>query len=462
MAQHRGDYRRFGQHRQAKPAGQTHADDAHAGSTASLVLSRCQRPEPGRDGALPPGGEQREFLGDTDMESGLSHGLFRCISSGYSKEVWHGHAHPAVNDGPGEVRNGRGDARNFGDHDDRWAVAKSVNIVNDTTVGEWQASKIGEGIGHCPTIEAGDGRKPPNFAAKGGILESVMSFAVRTVRLSKYHGLGNDFLVLVVRDGADAPTDEEHAALAVASCDRHRGVGADGLLICASSPTSEADLVMRLRNADGSLAEMSGNGIRCFVHAALDAGMVSAGVVEVATDSGLRVLKVSAPVDGVAQVEVSMGEVVLDAVPIPDAVRAVLAGRRATTVTVGNPHIVIDADPSSVDLVNFGPSVENWYLGSELRGINVEVIARSADPDDAIDMAVWERGVGITQACGTGAVASAAVASAWGIGSTPMVVRQPGGDATVAMKGTEATLIGPSQFVCVADFAWPLPISQEG
>ena len=167
--------------------------------------------------------------------------------------------------------------------------------------------------------------------------------SVPTVRLAKYHGLGNDFLVLVVAGGPNALADDEHRALARGACDRHRGIGADGLMVCTVSADRHADLVMRLRNADGSVAEMSGNGIRCFVHAALDAGLVVPGTIRVRTDGGIRAVVANAPdASGLAQVEVAMGAVTLDGAAIPESVRVLLDGRRATTVTVGNPHIVID------------------------------------------------------------------------------------------------------------------------
>ena len=279
--------------------------------------------------------------------------------------------------------------------------------------------------------------------------------AVPTIRLAKYHGLGNDFLVSIVAAGERAPGNDEHAALARASCDRHRGIGADGLMICSPSPDADADLVMRLRNADGSLAEMSGNGIRCFVHAALDAGMVSPGIIRVRTDGGTRIVVANEPDErGLVHVEVSMGAVELDAVPIPESVRSRLGGRRAVSVSVGNPHLVVEAEVGSIDLARFGPDIEEWYLTTELRGINVELVERGAE-GDSLNMAVWERGVGITQACGTGAVATAAAANRWGMSGMRTKVVQPGGEAAVVLSGGEATLIGPSQFVCVAEFAWP-------
>lgn len=285
-----------------------------------------------------------------------------------------------------------------------------------------------------------------------------------TVRLAKYHGLGNDFLVMVVADGSAVPDDVAHAELARASCDRHRGIGADGLLVCsAAEADSGADLRMKLRNADGSLAEMSGNGIRCFIHAALDAGLVPPGPVRVLTDGGLRTVEAFPPVDGVAYVEVSMGTATLDPIEIeiPASVRAVIGERRATTVDVGNPHIVVEAHPSTIDLATFGPAVEAWYLGTGLHGINVEVIGRSAE-EGVLDMAVWERGVGITQACGTGAVASASVARSWGLAGDRTRVMQPGGDAVVVFDGDEARLIGTSQFICTSEFALPSGVSIHG
>ena len=281
--------------------------------------------------------------------------------------------------------------------------------------------------------------------------------AVPTVRLAKHHGLGNDFLVLIVARGEVAPDDAAHAALARAACDRHRGIGADGLMVCTPAPDADADadLVMRLRNADGSLAEMSGNGIRCLVHAALDASMISPGIVRVRTDGGLRIVVANEPDErGRVQVEVAMGAVELDALPIPESVRSRLGGRRAVSVSVGNPHLVVEALVGSVDLATFGPEIEEWYLTTELRGINVEVVERAPD-GGSLNMAVWERGVSITQACGTGAVATAAAAHRWGMSGTHTKVVQPGGAAVVVLADGEATLIGPSQFVCVAEFAWP-------
>ena len=269
-----------------------------------------------------------------------------------------------------------------------------------------------------------------------------------TLSLTKHHGLGNDFLVLTDVDGALAFSREEGAALARRVCDRHRGIGADGLLLALPAPgDGSADVTMRLHNADGSVAEMSGNGVRCFVQAIVDGGLAPAGALRVATDAGVRVVHVErSDKTGLAHIRVDMGTAVVGRIAIAADAAFVIGERRSETVDVGNPHLVVAGDTRTVDLAVFGPAVEKPYLPMS-HGINVEVIERAADQRDTIDMVVWERGVGITQACGTGAVASAVVANRWGMAGQRVTVRQPGGSSVVEIDGDRVTLIGPSQFV---------------
>ncbi len=263
--------------------------------------------------------------------------------------------------------------------------------------------------------------------------------------LTKHHGLGNDFLVL-----ADAGwlTPVEATSLALATCDRHRGIGADGLLLILAAPDSSADIAMRLINADGSVAEMSGNGIRCFAQAVTMAGTLPTGTIRIHTDAGLRQVHVSStdPSSGIAQVTVDMGEVAHEAHPV-------YGGSGGTTVDLGNPHLVIAVDTlDDIDISVVGPEYEAPYLAGPTHGINVEVM--KAINDATIEMVVWERGVGVTQACGTGATASAAVAHRLGLVGSRVTVRQPGGDAIVEINGSRATLIGPSQYICTIEFPW--------
>ena len=267
--------------------------------------------------------------------------------------------------------------------------------------------------------------------------------------LTKHHGLGNDFLVLPDTDPGTALrlTLAEGDALARHLCDRHRGIGADGLLLALPAPADgSAAIAMRLHNAGGGVAEMSGNGIRCFAQAVVDGGLAPAGILRVATDAGLRVVEVEpSDASGLAAIRVDMGVAKLDSIPLG----TIGGGGRVRTVDVGNPHIVIEGDPGAVDLTVLGPEVEGPYMASS-GGINVEVIA-PAGPG-AIDMVVWERGVGITQACGTGATAAALVAYRWGLVGPRVEVRQPGGSSVVEIADDEGdtagvTLIGPSQFI---------------
>ena len=260
--------------------------------------------------------------------------------------------------------------------------------------------------------------------------------------LSKHEGAGNDFLVLVDADQRWSLTAAEARAL----CDRRRGVGADGLLICGvgdGTVDAGADLTMALFNADGSEAEMSGNGIRCLVQAATTAGLVEPGTVSVVTGAGLRTVEYhEGERPGVGTASVDMGPVRLGAErPSP------IAGHRARLVDVGNPHLVVlgDLDLDQVDLARVGTAAARGVPG----GLNVEIVAPGPGPE-ALRLRVWERGVGETGACGTGSCAAAAVARAWGVVGDRVQVHNPGGTLEVRLaSGADgpAVLAGPVRHV---------------
>ncbi len=253
--------------------------------------------------------------------------------------------------------------------------------------------------------------------------------------LTKHHGLGNDFLVLVDTDDRYAGADQ--AAMAVALCDRHEGIGADGLIRLGP------DLRMHLHNADGTRAEMSGNGIRCLAQAILHLGVHGGPELEILTDAGPR--RVSArDVD-----QKSGGEcfaVDMGTVKIAD-----LEPRRAE-VDTGNPHVVLlVADPATEQLE---------ALGAEMPDVNVEVVR--VDDVATVTMRVHERGAGVTRACGTGSCATAAATRAWGLTGDRVTVHNPGGDLVVELEGDHAVLTGPAVYVGrieVAD-AW-LPAERQ-
>lgn len=264
-----------------------------------------------------------------------------------------------------------------------------------------------------------------------------------SVPLTKLHGLGNDFLVFIA-DGTHAPPVDA-VAFARRVCDRHRGVGADGVLTAVPGPTAE-QWEMTLHNADGTLAEMSGNGIRCFAQAVIrHTGHEVPVVLEISTDAGLRTVTVAPDPGGdpdAVIASVSMGVPrsgpVLDGLVPPDD-RPV--GRRSSW-DVGNPHLVLEVDDlAEVDLASEGPAWEAMFPD----GINVHFV--TVGGDHHLDQITWERGAGITLACGTGATAAALSGHAWGAVHSPVTVTMPGGTVQVDLDGGEPTLHGPSVWI---------------
>lgn len=270
--------------------------------------------------------------------------------------------------------------------------------------------------------------------------------------LTKLHGLGNDFLV-VLDEGLGAKPDPTALAtrLTARLCDRHLGIGADGLIVgtrlaggAATRTTGgNASLRFRLWNADGSEAEMSGNGIRCLAHAALDAGWLTDDVpFGVITPAGRREVTIRrGPDPGSTWATVGMGEA-----KVRGEVDRCNVGHGQLLVDTGNPHLVVlGPDPTTVDVGYLGPRLE----ATDPAGLNVEFVTLGPGPDE-VTMRVWERGVGETRACGTGACAAAAALHHWGRVGRSVTVHQPGGPAAVELRvDGSVTLGGPS--VHIAD-----------
>ncbi|HEX3946625.1 MAG TPA: diaminopimelate epimerase [Acidimicrobiales bacterium] len=291
-----------------------------------------------------------------------------------------------------------------------------------------------------------------------------------TVRLvlSKHHGAGNDFLVVVDPDDRARLTDGQVRAL----CDRHVGLGADGVIRVGvgrhpGRPGSDGagsratDLWMELRNADGGEAEMSGNGIRCLAQAAVDAGLAAPPQFTVDTPAGVRTVEYRpGSAAGTAWASVDMGVVRLGAEE-PDLIgSAGLPGRQARRVDVGNPHLVLlgPEDPSAIDVAEIGAGLEAVTPG----GVNVEFVAAGPGPDE-LQLRVWERGVGETLACGTGSCAAAAAARSWGLVGDVVLVHNPGGALEVRLGPADddpVTLAGPTRWV--ADVSVDLAVLAAG
>jgi diaminopimelate epimerase len=254
------------------------------------------------------------------------------------------------------------------------------------------------------------------------------------LHVAKYHGIGNDFLVAL------EPEVEPDAALARRLCDRRRGLGADGLIVGRRIEGDKEALSFRLFNADGSEAEMSGNGMRCLAHAALDAGIVGEGsVFTVATPAGRRLVVTERRGRDETWASVEMGQAVVGG----DADRCNV-GHGELHVDMGNPHLVVAGpDPRSVDVAALGPRL----AAGAPAGLNVEFVTLGPGPDE-LTMRVWERGVGETEACGTGSCAAAVAFRHWGRVGPSVTVHQPGGAVAVVVgDDLSVRLSGPSQWV---------------
>ena len=322
-------------------------------------------------------------------------------------------------------------------------------------------------------------------------------------RLSKHHGLGNDFLVLLTDDADLAADRAAWSERAITWCNRPFGIGADGLLIgLHGQDDPEVDLVMTLVNADGSFAEMSGNGIRCLAQAEAMRRREPDAFLAIGTDGGWRSVQVhpdpegdphtvAASVDmgpahpgpephGKLQVtdemlddlggETGLGLDVIRSLqhlktgqgPEPDGKLHVAdemlddfggeAGLgldviEAETFDVGNPHLVLLVpDANRVDVARAGRLHQDLYPN----GINVHYVSPTPHEADTMTMYPWERGVGVTDACGTGATVVAYAANRWGLVGERVTVTMPGGFAEVEV-GRSMTLHGPSPFVASVD-----------
>lgn len=252
------------------------------------------------------------------------------------------------------------------------------------------------------------------------------------LRLSKFDATGNDFLVLLDLEGEHVPTPADVRAL----CDRHGGIGADGVIRVLAGRDG-ADVAMELRNADGGRAEMSGNGMRCLAALVRREGVVTADEFTVATEAGVKTVVWRAG-DDTPYARVHMGDVTFDPSAIPIAVDSPFGLKAEVDGTVyegdaagvGNPHFVLFVDdPRSVPIAHHGARLEHDTRFPHR--VSVEFVA--LEGPDVIRMRVWERGVGETRSCGTGACAAAAAARRRGLVGDAVRVQVPGGLLSVEL-----------------------------
>ena len=284
----------------------------------------------------------------------------------------------------------------------------------------------------------GDPQREPAPAAG-----AVRGLAPTGVTFVKGHGTENDFVLLPDRDGTLEVTPAQVRAI----CDPHAGLGADGIIRIAPAPAgSSSDFVMDYRNADGSLAQMCGNGARVFARYLVDSGWAAPGRLVFDTRGGVRTAQV--PVEG--DVTIEMGPVRLG---VESSTRIGDVEFPGVAVDVGNPHLVcmITSELAGLDLEvppDFDPAVFP-------EGVNIEFVT-VLGPDE-VRMRVHERGVGETRSCGTGTVAVAAAhLASTGRSTGTVTVRVPGGAVVVGIQDADSTLTGPAVLVATgqldADF----------
>ena len=254
------------------------------------------------------------------------------------------------------------------------------------------------------------------------------------MKLSKWHGLGNDYL-LVERDELAAPLTAEQVKRI---CDYHFGVGSDGILEVVSADGDRAEIV--IWNPDGSTAELSGNGTR------IAARWLArrSGAQEVRITIGPR--EVAARIGDGAEVELDVG-----AVEVGETETISVGSEQVelTPVSVGNPHAVIRREPERVELLRLGPLVESHERFPERT--NVQLVR--VDNPNELTVGVWERGAGETLSSGTSAVAASAAAVANGWCESPVTVHLAGGDLLVELADGEARLTGPAEEICLVELA---------
>ena len=285
------------------------------------------------------------------------------------------------------------------------------------------------------------------------------------MKFSKLQATGNDFILVDART-----TEREWSKLARAMCDRHFGIGADGLILVQNS--NIADLKMRIVNSDGSEAEVSGNGLRCFAKYVIEKGVISKMSLQgensslsltIETLSGERRIKAYALKNRVNRVEVNMGLPQLQPEQIPVKVKVdiipifnyplVIDGKELTLslLSMGNPHAVgfLSRPVSEFPLAEIGPKVENHPMFPRRTNFEVAKVLSRGE----IEARVWERGVGETLACGSGACAVVVAAQLLDYVESKVDITLPGGTLTVSWDRIgEVLLSGPVKEVFTGEW----------
>lgn len=278
-----------------------------------------------------------------------------------------------------------------------------------------------------------------------------------TLKFTKMHGIGNDYVYVNLFD-EKVP---DPVSLSIAISDRHFGVGGDGLILIG--PSGEADVSMRIFNADGSEAQMCGNGIRCVAKYAYDEGLVTKDTIRIETRAGVKTVRLFVEGGIAVRARVDMGEprLLRDQIPmkgnagercIDTALSAAGQEFRITAVSMGNPHAIIyTEDVDAVDLLKLGPAIERNEAFPERTNVHIVQIISPSE----VRMRTWERGSGVTLACGTGASAVCVAGVLTDRNGRRVLIHLPGGDLEIEWaEDNHVFMTGPATKVFTGE--WPL------
>lgn len=263
----------------------------------------------------------------------------------------------------------------------------------------------------------------------------------------KMHGLGNDFIIIDNRNNNITNTNE----LAVKICDRHFGIGADGILLVEKS--SSGDIRMNIINSDGSIAEMCGNGIRCFSKYVYEKGIINKQTINIETLAGVMKAELKIENSKVIDVRVNMGSPIFDKKDIPFNgdennlnynIKVNSKRYTASTLLLGVPHTVVYVDKiDKNEVIEIGSIIENLNIFPNKTNVNfVNIISK-----EKIEVRTWERGAGYTLACGTGTCASAVASILLGKTNNMVEAALFGGKLYIEYVDGKVFMTGPAEFV---------------
>lgn len=277
-------------------------------------------------------------------------------------------------------------------------------------------------------------------------------FGGTNMNFTKMHGTGNDFIMI---NDLDLKYLNQESEIAKKICHRRFGVGADGLILVRPSETADTQMV--IVNSDGSIANMCGNGIRCFGRYVYDKNIVSSNIFKVETGDGIKVLELSIKDDGtVDNIKVNMGKPSFDgkAIPLDNRDKLIdgsidVKGKlyNVTTLLMGVPHTVVFDNGDNLE-VEEGKDIEKYPLFKEGTNVNFVKIV----DNDNIEVRTWERGAGATYSCGTGCCASVVVSNLFKYVDKKVNVKVPGGSLIIEILDDMVYMSGSAEFICEGTF----------